>query len=586
MKIINTMNKIKEFPVIKLVMFVSLFIILYSCSDTLDYQPKGVVTEADLQGPEGAELLATAAYAQLGNSDWAFASHTTNWLYGSVRSDDAYKGGGSTADQGGMDRYERFRFILNDQGEQHNVWIAFYEAISRANRALALINTIDEADYPLKVERQAEMRFLRAHNYFRLVMFYKNVPWIDENVENDEIPSISNREFTQDELWDMIAEDFQFGVDNLPMEQNQVGRASAVSAAAYLARTRLFQAYEQDDMHNVVNINESRLEEVVQHTDFVINSQKHSLSNDYAENFLAEFDNGPESVFAIQHSQDDGTEEGRLNFEHGLNYNMAPGYGCCWFHVPSHNLVNAFQTNDEGIPLFDSFNDDMISAPEDYLENNFDPRLSHTVGIPGHPFKYDSEFIYSDSWARATEIYGHHSTMKEVQHPESSALRPFGPFFGSTKNVDIIRYSEVLLMKAEALIELGREDEALPYINMIRERAANSTDRVLNADGSEPASYNIDKYQPGINITWNQENAREALRWERRLEYAMESWRFFDLVRWGIAAETLNNYFEVERTRRSFLDDAIFEKNRNEYLPIPQQEINLSEGLYEQNPGY
>ena len=185
------MNKIKEFPVIKLVMFVSLFIILYSCSDTLDYQPKGVVTEADLQGPEGAELLATAAYAQLGNSDWAFASHTTNWLYGSVRSDDAYKGGGSTADQGGMDRYERFRFILNDQGEQHNVWIAFYEAISRANRALALINTIDEADYPLKVERQAEMRFLRAHNYFRLVMFYKNVPWIDENVENDEIPSIS-----------------------------------------------------------------------------------------------------------------------------------------------------------------------------------------------------------------------------------------------------------------------------------------------------------------------------------------------------------------------------------------------------------
>lgn len=586
LKSLVNMKNITEYPIIKLVLLAGFMMVLYSCDDHLDYQPKGVVTEDDLQNPEGAELLVTAAYAQLGNSDWAFASHTTNWLYGSVRSDDAYKGGGSTADQGGMDRYERFRFILNDQGEQHNVWIAFYEAISRANRALALINTLDESVYPLKVERQAEMRFLRAHSYFRLVMFYKNVPWIDENAENVDIPTISNREFTQDELWNKIAEDFQFGVDNLPDSQTQVGRASAVSAAAYLARTRIFQAYEQDENHNVVNINNSRLEEVVQLTDYVINSGKHRLAEDYAENFLAEYDNGPESVFAIQHSQDDGTEEGRLNFEHGLNYNMAPGYGCCWFHVPSHNMVNAFQTSDDGLPLFDTFNDGMISAPEDYIENNFDPRISHTVGIPGHPYKYDSEFIYSAGWSRAPEIYGHHSNMKDVQHPDSPALRPFGPFFGSTKNVDIIRYSEVLLMKAEALIELGRENEALPYINMIRERAANSTERVLNADGSEPASYNVQTYQPGVNINWNQSTAREALRWERRMEYAMESWRFFDLVRWGIAAETLNNYFEVERTRRSFLNEAFFQQNRDEYLPIPQQEINLSEGLYQQNPGY
>ncbi len=586
--LLNTfdMKKFKEYPKTIFVLFAGLMFVLASCMDHLDYQPKGVVTEDDLDNPEGAELLVTAAYAQLGSSDWGFASHTTNWLYGSVRSDDAYKGGGSTADQGGMDRYERFQFILTDQGEQHNVWIAFYEAISRANRALALINTLDEVEYPLKIERQAEMRFLRAHNYFRLVMFFKNVPWIDEIVELDEIPTISNREFTQDELWDKIAEDFQFGVDNLPEVQNQVGRASSVAAAAYLARTRLFQAYEQDELHNVVNINNSHLEEVIQMADFVINSGKHDLAGDYAENFLAEYDNGPESVFAIQHSQDDGTEEGRLNFEHGLNYNMAPGYGCCWFHVPSHNMVNAFQTSDEGLPLFNTFNNVMISAPEDYIENNFDPRLSHTVGIPGHPYKYDPEFIYSTSWARAPEIYGHHSNMKDVQHPESSALRPFGPFFGSTKNVDIIRYSEVLLMKAEALIELNRENEALPYINEIRERAANSTSRVLNADGSEPATYNVQTYQPGVNIDWNQSNAREALRWERRLEYAMESWRFFDLVRWGIAAETLNSYFDVERTRRSFLNDALFQKNRDEYLPIPQQEIDLSEGLYQQNPNY
>jgi hypothetical protein len=109
---------------------------------------------------------------------------------------------------------------------------------------------------------------------------------------------------------------------------------------------------------------------------------------------------------------------------------------------------------------------------------------------------------------------------------------------------------------------------------------------VRYADGSAPADYFIEPYVDGDNINWTQENAMEALRWERRLEFAMESWRFFDLVRWGIAEEVLNDYFEVEQERRSYLGEAQFESNKNEYLPIPQQEIVLSEGLYEQNPGY
>ncbi|MDR8393412.1 RagB/SusD family nutrient uptake outer membrane protein [Aliifodinibius sp. S!AR15-10] len=584
------MLPIKFRSFVKVIVVAVCIVMLSGCEGFLDYKPKGVVNEENISGADGIERLTTAAYASLGNSDWLY-SYESNWLYGSVRSDDAYKGGGALSDQAEMDWYERFVFIREDQGYQHRAWQSLFAGIERANLALRKINELEVQDqsYPLQ-ERIAEMRFLRAHFYFRLVILFKQVPWIDETVSTEAVQEISNVEFTRDQLLDKIAAEFQFAKDNLPDEQEDVGRASAVAAAAYLARTRLYQAYEQDENHNVVNINTERLNQVIAEADYVIDSGKHQLFDDFGKNFITEYDNGPESVFAVQHSFDDGAAQGgRMNYEHGLNYNMASEYGCCWFHIPSHNLVNAFKTDENtGLPLFDTFNDEMVSDtdPDAYLQQTFDPRLSHTVAIPGHPFKYDSDWLYQEGWARQPELYGHHSTMKEVQHPDQQGTQSWGPFWGSAKNVDVIRYDDVLLMKAEALIELGREDEALPLINMIRNRAANSTDMVRYSDGSAPADYNIEPYQDGDNINWTQENAREALRWERRLEFAMESWRFFDLVRWGIAEEVLNDYFAVEQQRKTYLREAQFVANKNEYLPIPQQEIVLSEGLYEQNPGY
>jgi hypothetical protein len=176
--------------------------------------------------------------------------------------------------------------------------------------------------------------------------------------------------------------------------------------------------------------------------------------------------------------------------------------------------------------------------------------------------------------------------MKEQQAADCPCFRKIGPFYGSSKNIDIIRYADVLLMRAEALIELGRHDEALPLINMLRTRAKNSTTRTKHMDGTDPSNYQISEYIDGVNISWTQENARTAMQWERRLEFAMESPRFFDLVRWGIAAETLNAYLEKEKTRRTFLSSAQFTKGRDEYYPIPQREIDFTKGLYIQNPGY
>ena len=253
---------------------------------------------------------------------------------------------------------------------------------------------------------------------------------------------------------------------------------------------------------------------------------------------------------------------------------MAGGFGCCGFHVPTENFVNAFKTDQQGLPLFDTFND----FNYDKVTDAVDPRLDHTVAMEGKPFKYDENLIHGgDSWARAPGIYGNFTAMKDLEHPDCSCRGQNGPFPIFSLNTPLIRYADVLLWKAEALMELDRYDEALPIINRIRERAKNSTGKLHNA-----SIYNIGSYTSFV----SKEQAREALRFERRLELGLEGHRFFDLVRWGIAKETIDSYLAIEALRKPYLADAVFTKGRDEYLPIPNQQMILSGGLYTQNPGY
>lgn len=560
------------------------------CKKFLEFKPKATLTADALITPGRVDALVTAAYAGVGN-DVFTGIITHDWLYGSVRSDDAYKGGGSIADQFPFNAYEQYNLVSptnnNDDIGFPNTWTTAYFSISRVNFALQALNALSDADFPKKTERQAEMRFLRAHLHFYLKKLFKHIPYIDETLSNDDILTVSNRQYTNDELWNKLAEDFQFAIDNLPITQAEPGRANQLAARAYLAKLRLYQAYEQDDTHKVTGINQNRLNEVVALTNDVINSGRYSLNDDFAKNFLYGFDNGPESIFAIQYSKNDGTSFGRLSMSTGLNYSLAPQYGCCWFHIPSHNMVNAFKTDANGLPMFDTFNDyaltdaDLVPAGA-----AVDPRIDHTVAIQGHPFKYQPNILYDHSWERISALYGGFGNMKEQQAADCPCFQKQGPFFGTSVNTDIIRYAEVLLWKAEALIELGRHADALPLINEIRRRAANSTGLTKHANGTNPSNYRINEYIDGVNITWDQANARKALQWERRLELAMESPRFFDLVRWGIAAETLNAYLTIEKTRKPFLSAASFTKGRDEYFPIPQREIDFTKGLYEQNPGY
>lgn len=143
-----------------------------------------------------------------------------------------------------------------------------------------------------------------------------------------------------------------------------------------------------------------------------------------------------------------------------------------------------------------------------------------------------------------------------------------------------------LLYKAEALIEIGGNglEEARTLINQVRQRAQNSA---YVKDFNDPTKDLFANYKIGLypSAGWNQDYARKALRTEMRLEKAMEGERFFDLVRWGIAKETMNNYFAAEKDNRIYYQNASFDTGE-EYFPVPVAQYNFSGGIYIQNPGY
>lgn len=555
-----------------------------ACTDQLDIKPQGVISESQLQTPEEVETLIISAYSFLGQDHYTVPN--VLWPWGDLRAGDAYKGGDGPADIAIFNAMEVFSTILPDMssyapstlGDLNNKkWERQYTGISRVNTALRNLNAINDADYGLKNQRKAELLFLRGHFYFDLKIIYNNIPWIDENASTTDIQSISNIDLTSQELWDKIAADFKFAVDNLPASQEDIGRPNKYAALAYLAKVKLYQAYIQNEQHDVIEIDKKKLEEVVNLIE-TFKSGPYHLEYDFANPFLWEYENGPEAVWQIQRSKDDGTKTGNLDFASMLNNPMSPEFGCCGFHLPSQNLVNAFKTDDNGLPQFDSYNSiDLVAS--DYI----DPRLDHTVARIGKPWKYELELIYDISWARQPGIYGTYSSLKENVSPNCSCFERIPPFMASSKNNILIRYSDVLLWEAEALIELGRQGEALPIINQIRERAAHSTVLLTDKDNQPLSKYKVEPYS---SAGWTQNFARTALRWERRLELAMEGHRFFDLVRWGVAKETLDGYFSIEKVKRDYLQTANFQKNKNEYMPIPQAQINLSKGLYKQNYGY
>lgn len=559
-------------------LLIALTLTLGSCQKALDVNPKGILNEDQVATPEQVDGFIIAAYSQLGNDEINRAF--SMYQYGNIRADDAYKGGGGINDGDVFHAMETFVNSRPDQWNYDVMWFNIYIGIRRANEGLKVLNKFTQTQYPLVNVRKGELRFLRGYWYLMLENLFKNIPYIDENVPASEYKFVKNNEFSRNQILEKIAADFEFAAQVLPATQLQIGRVNKYAAYAYLAKTRLFQAYTQNDRHEVIAIDAAKLQQVITAADEVFKSS-YALQPDFANNFLpGTYENGTEALLSVQFSSNDGAGRGRVNY--GDMLTVPQGIGCCDFQKPSQSLVNAFRTDANGLPLLDNYNQQNI----DFAINTVDPRIDHTISRPGAPWKYDPTLVVTTAWSRNIPIYGIYNSMKENVLPTCECFINLAPFFGNTKSRILIRYADVMLFKAEALIELGRQSEALTLINNIRNRASKSTTRLVMANGQPTSKYNVKLYEPGVNIIWSQENARKALRFERRLEVALEGERFFDLVRWGITEQVMNDFFAKEKPGRTIYQNARFTKGRDEYLPIPQNQIFWSENLYVQNPGY
>lgn len=559
-----------------------------SCDNFIEVEPEGVIDEQ--LAMENPEKMTTAAYAMLGDCWYSYPFNL--WPYGDVASDDALKGGSGTTDTG-YHPMEIWSTMTSTPGEFDELWYRLYCAISRCNRALVSIADYGEEKLGAETTRQrdAEVRFLRAHFYFKLVTMFRQVPWIDEEVyKNNAQEQTRNDEFTYEQLFQKIIDDFKVAYDVLPADQKDGGRANKIAAASYLAKCYLTLAWGDgyEATTGVSHINQDYMNKVVEYTDVVKNS-KYGYLEDFGDIFLPEYKNSKESIFAVQCSdyKEDNTTFGRANWSNMLNGCWGI-WSCGWdFHKPSQNLVSAFKTK-EGLPDFDNF-DKEIAYPVNGAPTaqKWDPRLFHTVGMPTFPYKYEQQYTMTKDNSRTPNTYGYYASLKEV--PQRSKGETYNsPWQAFDMNDYVFRYTDVMLMRAEALIETGKLAEARTIINDIRQRAKNSVAKHIQyaADQCEISLYPDTYFK-------DKETARKCLQWERRLEMAMENSRYFDLRRWGIASKTLNAYFEKEKndvyegqTYAQYLKDAHYTPGKNEFYPVPYNQMYYVPGLYTQNKGY
>ncbi len=560
------------------------FGLLTSCSDFLEeHTPQGTLSEEQVKSPENAENMVISAYAIFTTAEDINSSFSM-WNF-DVRSDDAYKGGNGTSDGDVFHQLEIQQGVLTTNWNINDMWERLYKCISRVNSAIALLNTCDDS-FAMKQQRLAEMKFLRAYAHFQLKRLYKYIPFVvDENLSTDGYYALSNRTFTNDEGWQVIADDLMEAYNTLPATQADKGRPTKAAAAAMLAKVYLYKAYHQDDVNSnqVTGISQQDLEKVIEFTNPTLYSN-YGLEADIHNNFRPEeqYENGVESIWAIQYSRNDGSTYGNLNWSFGLIPPNIPGTtdGGCDFYKPSQNVVNAFRTGADGLPLFDKFNE----QDYDMTTDNADPRLFLTVGIPGLPYMFNKSYMMdkSETWSRSHGIYGYNVSLKQNVDPALIGQYLIkGSFWASSMNRIVLRYADVLLMRAEAYAQLGQTDQAVQLVNQLRTRAAGSTQMT----GSYQHQYGVKMYVANYRDSYTKEQAVKIVKMERRLELAMEYERFFDLVRWGDAATVLNKYYAEEIPHCAIYKDAHFTANKDEYLPIPFAAMSESKGHYTQNIG-
>src|SRR5436190_20403522 len=581
------------------------FLVITACKKFLEKTPLGTLSPEVMASEKGIQGLLIGAYSLVdgeGAAGDGFASGASNWILGGVTSDDAYKGSDPT-DVGEAAPMEQWTTLTPTNSAIPQKWIVCYAGIQRCNDAMNTMKLATDITPAKQTLITAQARFLRAFYHMELKKVFGNIVFADETVSPTNT-NVNNND--QAAVMTKIQADLDYAVANLPDTWGaDVGRANKWAAKAMLAKFYMYQGTTKYATAYPI------LQDIIA-SGKTAKGDKYGLNDHYYSNFNPAQKNSKESVFAAQTSVKDNSSVdwgGDPNGNYGdiLNFPYTGGPGaCCGFYNPSQDLTNAFKTDAvTGLPLLDTYFQGLNVSDEggnNYL-GTLDPRIDWTIGRPGVPY-LDWGIHPGTAWIRNHQNDGNKSPIKNVYaSSQKDAYTDVGSaYWGPTElvanNVNIIRFSDVLLWAAECAADANDLTAARNYVNMVRTRAADPTGWVYknSAYDAPSATYTTQttpaaNYKIGLYAAFpDKAFAVKAVQFERRLELAMEGMRFFDLVRWGIAATTINTYIAREKAARPLKLTANFTAGKNEYMPIPQSEIdNLnSDGTIRlaQNNGY
>lgn len=527
---------------------------LSSCNDWLTEETPGTTKVSEFfTSLSTAEAVVNAAYVPM---TWEFGTtYYPEWYFGDIVSDDALKGGQDIND--GADLRELENFKANSDNE---ILLEYYRAqwqgIQRANLAIDEIPTTRIETEGDEAEKQAKYRdrylgeayFLRGFYYFRLARMFGGMPLIDYVIKSSN--QWAQTRSTMDKTLNFAIEDFK-RAENLLWKKDkysneELGRATKGAAQAMLLKANLYRA---DYLRNAGNETEAQkyFAEAAKWGKEVIQSRQYSLWPNYLDNFRLANENGRESVFEIQYTEEATSDYGGEGYTRGtmttiLQRSRSSAFGeAGWgYNRPTQNLYNEYEAGD-------ARRDETILVPTD-----------EQIETPAQEI-YCGDRMLNRKYAMYND--GTNGGIYKLAH----ATR-------SPKNNIQIRYADVLLMYAEACCESGDLPSAKSALKEVRNRAGLSQFPYTAVIQGQTVTFND-----------NQEDLRKAIRHERRVELAMEGHRWFDLTRWGIAKETMDTYMagETEEAKELY---GTFQKGKHELFPIPSKEIDLS-GI-EQNPNW
>ena len=590
-----------------------------SCNDDfLDKMPLGTLSSDVLGNAEGLRGAMVGAYAPL--NDGGNEGGIYGWVLGDQRGGDLTKGS-DPGDQPHLVYYSTFEYVPASDGISGN-WSQNYKGANRCNSVLSLIKTIpdEEVSAEQKTLYEAELKFLRAHYYFQLKLNYDVVPWVDEETEDARVPNtVDNDGVTFVDIWPHIYADMEFAALNLPDTQTDVARPNKWAAKAYLAKIYMYAS----ELPSASGVSYDKFSDALDLVDEVIadgvnsSGEAYGLMDGYFDNFQPDTENGKESVWSVQLTLNDGTLTSGWGDDvmpnslgnifigpqtpYASQITGMPGFG---FFQPTPWLANHYRVDSEGIPYWDMYeqgndityggsvdlvkDDYTLTAYDDYevdTEMPLDPRIDWVMGRRGIPYlgyESDGEPGMNGSWIRNPQYGGPYLIKKwftEADLLENSQYYVNGQR-NVAMNVNVIRYAEVLLWKAELEVRVnGDFDMARQYVNMVRQRMIDNQNDPRNRVQDSPANYQIETYPAGHEAFTSEENALLAICMEFGLEFANEGKRFYDLTRFNYGEKALNQSlgFLVDYGFTWFDEGYIkYTESTDRYLPISTANITSS----------